>query len=176
MRGVGWRMGFTLAALAVLALLGQNRSCSSSHRFVEQVLGRTPEAEIAKYLAAIAEGDRHSALTLWPVAGAPDAALEVRRASVTDELLTYGPRLEYRILDVVWWRTCCEPGVVDDPAEAGGARIRVSVDGNQPAAAYVFDLLVPGGYWGAAAGYPVRQWDIVDVYPEGAEPLAWTWK
>jgi hypothetical protein len=177
MQGVGWRIGFTLAALAVLALLGQNTSCSSSHRLVEQVLGQTPEAQIVSYLAAIAEGDRQRALALWPEAGTPGAALAARRVSITNELLAYGPRLKHRILDVVWWRTCCEPGVIDDPGEAGAARIRVSVSsGNQLAAVYVFDLLVPGGYWGAAAGYPVRRWDIVDIYPEGADPLAWTLK
>jgi hypothetical protein len=177
MEGVGWRIGFTMAALAMLALLGQNTSCSSSHRLVEQVLGQTPGAQIASYLAAIAEGDRQRALALWPVAETPDAALAARRASITNELLAYSPRLEHRILDVVWWRTCCEPGVIDDPGEAGGARVRVTVSGgNQLAAVYVFDLLVPGGYWGAAAGYPVRHWDIVDIYPEGAAPLVWIWK
>ena len=177
MQGIRWRVGFTLAALLVLVFLGQNTSCSSSHRLIEEVLGQTPEAQIASYLAAIAEGDRYTALALWPANGTPNAALETRRASVTDELLGYGPRLEHRILDSVWWRTCCEPAVIDDPGEAGGVRIRVAVvDGNQQEAVYVFDLLVPGGYWGAAAGYPVRHWAIVDIYPEGVEPLVWTWR
>jgi hypothetical protein len=32
---------------------------------------------------------------------------------------------------------------------------------------------VPGGYWGDAAGNPLRDWAIVDIYPEGLQPLAW---
>jgi hypothetical protein len=64
--------------------------------------------------------------------------------------------------------------VIDDPAQAGGARIRVVIGGgHEPETTYTFDLLVPGGYWGDAAGNPLRDWEIVDVYAEGMRPLAW---
>jgi hypothetical protein len=161
-----WRVGLTLTALMAVAILGSS---------VEQALGHTPRARIEAYLAAVAEANRQAALALWSPKGTPNTALEARREAVTDALLASGPGLEHRILDAEWWRTCCEPGVIDDPDRAGGARIRVAISSKgQPERIYVFDLLVPGGYWGAAAGNPVRQWAIRDVYPEGAAPLAWT--
>ena len=176
MRDVAWRAGFTMAALAVLVLLGPSASCGLGNRLVERAWGQTPRAQIARYLDAIAEGDRHAALAHWSPAGSPNTALKARRESVTDELLAYGPRLEHRVLDIEWWRTCCEPGVIDDPHEAGGAHVRVAISGeNRAETIYVFDILVPGGYWGGAMGNPVRHWAIVDLYPQGAAPLAWPW-
>jgi hypothetical protein len=138
-------------------------------------MGQTPQAQIEGYLAAIAEGNRQAALALWLPSKPP--APQARRESVTDELLSYGAGLAYQTLDIEWWRTCCEPGVIDDPANAGFARVRVAVSGEgKPEAVYLFDVLVPDGYWGDAAGNPVRHWVIVDVYPEGAAPLFWTWR
>jgi hypothetical protein len=96
---------------------------------------------------------------------------------MTDELLALGPTLEYRILEVEWWRACCEPGVIDDPRNAGAARVWVAVnEQGSTEVVYVFDVLVPGGYWGEAMGNPVRQWAIVDIYHQGQEPLVWIWK
>jgi hypothetical protein len=165
----------TLVALMAVAILGSNAGHGQVSRLVERAQGQTPQALIQRYLTKVAEGDRQAALALWSPEGTPNTALEARRESVTDTLLTSGPSLAHRILDTEWWRTCCEPGVIDDPNEAGGARIRVTISGRDlPETIYVFDLLVPGGYWGAAAGYPSRQWAIIDVYPEGAAPLAWT--
>jgi hypothetical protein len=158
-----------------VAILGSGAGHSPVGRLAERAQGQTPQALIERYLAQITEGNRQAALALWSPGGTPNTALEARRESVTDALLTSGPTLAHRILEAEWWRTCCEPDVIDDPNEAGGARIRVAISGrDQPETVYVFDLLVPGGYWGAAAGYPARQWAIRDVYPEGAAPLAWT--
>jgi len=174
MRDITWRMGFTLMTLTALAVLGLNASCSPAHHLLEQALGRTPQHQIAGYLAAVARGDRPAALELWPAPASHDRGLMDRRDSVTGALLAHGPGLEHRVLDVIWWRTCCEPAVIDDPAQAGGARIRVAIGGGHgPEAIYIFDVLVPGGYWGDAAGNPLRDWEIVDVYPEGMQPLAW---
>jgi hypothetical protein len=168
-----WRLAFTLAALAGLTLLTPQLSCSTANRLVEKVLNQTPQAETAAYLEAAARGDREAALALW----LPGEQLQGRRERVTGELLAYGSGLRYRILDVEWWRTCCEPGVLEDSSGAGGARILVALSSaGRPEAIYAFDLLVPGGYWGEAAGSPVRQWAIVDVYPEEAAPLAWSWR
>ena len=176
MRDIVWRIGFTLTALVVLAVLGPSVGCNRGKQIVEQILGETPTAKVAGYLDAIAKGDRQAALARWSLADSSGADLKARRESVTDALLACGPRLGYRILGVEWWRTCCEPGVIDDPDEAGGARVRVAVGGeDRPEAVYMFDLIVPGGYWGDAAGNPVRRWVIMDVYPEGAAPLVWTW-
>ena len=174
MRDITWRMGFTFLTLTVLAVLGLNVSCSPAHHLLEQALGRTPENEIDGYLEAIARGDRGAALELWQEPARDAHVLLNRRDSVTGALLARRDGLQYRILDVTWWRTCCEPAVIEDAAQAGGARIRVAIDGGgEPETVYLFDLLVPGGYWGSAAGNPVREWAIVDVYPEGRVPLAW---
>jgi len=174
MRDITWRMGFTFLTLAALAVLGLNVSCSPAHHLLEQALGRTPENEIAGYLEAIAGGDRSAALELWQEPAQDAPVLLNRRETVTETLLARRAGLQYRVLDVTWWRTCCEPAVIEDAAQAGGARIRVAIDGGgEPETVYLFDLLVPGGYWGNAAGNPVREWAIVDVYPEGRVPLAW---
>ena len=174
---VSWRLGLTLTILALLAGLGMNLSCGPANRLIEWFSGQTPQAQITRYLAAIAEGDRGAALALWPTSDQDNAELLARRESVTEALLAYGPRLEHRILGIEWWRTCCEPGVIDDPTNAGFARVRVAVSGEgKPELVYLFDVLVPGGYWGDAAGNPVRHWAIVDVYREGETPLVWIWK
>ena len=174
MRDITWRMGFTLIILTALAVLGLNASCSSAHHLLEQALGHTPQHQIAGYLEAVARGDRTTALELWPVPGSYNHGLADRRDSVTDRLIAYGPGLENQVLETVWWRTCCEPAVIDDPAQAGGARVRVALSsGHGSEIIYIFDLLVPGGYWGDAAGNPIRDWEIVDVYTEGMRPLAW---
>jgi hypothetical protein len=176
MLDVGWRLGFTVMLLVALAALGPGLSLSAGNRLIEQITGQTPQARIAAYLEAVAQGDRQEALDLWPPAGPDSPELEVRRSAVTAALLAYGPGLAYQVLEVEWWRTCCEPGVIDDAGEAGGARVRVLLyGGNLPARVYIFDLLVPGGYWGEAMGNPLRTWAIYDVYPEGQAPLVWTW-
>jgi hypothetical protein len=174
MRDIIWRTGFTLMIFAALAILGLNASCSPAHHLLEQALGLTPQDQIAGYLAAIARGDRSAALEIWRAPASQDRDLMARRDSVTDALLAHGPSLRHRVLDMIWWRTCCEPAVIDDPTQAGGTRVRVTIGGGHgPETTYVFDLLVPGGYWGDAAGNPLRDWEIVDVYPEGMRPLAW---
>jgi hypothetical protein len=177
MQDVIWRTGVTLVALAVLAALGSNVSCGAGHYLLEQALGQTPEAQIGNYFEAIASGDRQGALDLLSVGTSPTADLRARRESVTDELLAYGAGLEYEVLDAEWWRTCCEPAVIDDPTQAGGVRTRVVVRNEKGrAGAYRLDLLVPGGYWGDAAGNPVRRWRLADVYPDGEPPLVWPWR
>ncbi len=174
MQSVLRRSGFTLTALVILAVLGPAAGCSVDNRLFEQALGRTPQVQIEQYLAALARGDRQAALALWSPLGTPNVTLEGRRESVTNDLLAYGPHLEHQLLEIEWWRTCCEPAVIEDASEAGGARVQVAISqGGRSQKVYTFDLLVPGGYWGAAAGNPIRQWAIVDIYPDGDAPLVW---
>ena len=174
MRDITWRMGCPVVTLTALAVLGLNASCSPAYQLLEQALGRTPQREIAGYLEATARGDRAAALAFWLQPAPDSSALLGRREAVTDTLISRGPKTQHRVLDVTWWRTCCEPAVIDDPSQAGGARVRVALDSrSEPQAIYTFDLLVPGGYWGDAAGNPLRDWAIVDIYPEGMQPLAW---
>jgi hypothetical protein len=175
MRDVAWRTGLTLTALCLLVILGPGISCGSGHRLVEQIMGQTPQAQISTYLTAIARNDRQAALDAWTNSASSNTELQVRRELVTDALLASGPQIEYRILDIKWYRTCCEPARIQDPDQAGGASIRVSIKGqNLPETIHVFDILVPGGYWGDAMGNPIRHWAIVDVYPETEAPLGWT--
>jgi hypothetical protein len=174
MRDITWRMGFTLLTLIALAVLGLNASCSPAYQLLEQALGQTPEKKIARYLEAVSRGDRSAALALWRTPASNSRTLSDRRNSVTETLLARGPGIGHRMLDLTWWRTCCEPAVIDDAAQAGGVRARVAIRDRYGAEEiYTFDLLVPGGYWGDAAGNPLREWVIVDLYPEGMQPLAW---
>ena len=176
MLDVGWRLVFTVALLVALAALGPGLSLGVGNRLIEQLTGQTPQAQIAAYLEAVAQGDQQAALDLWSPAGPDSPGLVARRGAVTAGLLAYGPGLDYQVLDVEWWRTCCEPAVLEDSGDAGGSRVWVRLyGGNRPARVYVFDLLVPGGYWGEAMGNPLRTWAIFDVYPQGQAPLVWTW-
>lgn len=177
MRDVAWRLSFTLTALAVLAIFAPSAGCAFGNRLVEELTGQTPQAQIADYLEAIARSDRQAAFSLWSSGAQIDSELAFRRETVTDELLAYGSHLEYRLVDVEWWRACCEPGVIDDPVNAGAARVQVAISGeNSAEVVYVFDVLVPGGYWGEAVGNPVRRWEIADVYRKGETPLVWIWQ
>jgi hypothetical protein len=177
MRDVGWRLALTMVALALLACLGSSLGCSRGSRLIEWLTGQTPQARIEAYLEAAAGGETGAALAQWLPPDKSQPELAARRQAVTASLMTRGRRLNYHLLDFEWWSTCCEPRIVDDPGEAGFVRVRVAVEGgNQSPAVYVFDLMVPGGYWGAAAGYPVRQWAIVDIYAEGQPPLVWIWQ
>jgi hypothetical protein len=176
MLDIVWRLGITVMILVALVAFGPGLNPGVANRLIEQVTGQTPQARMTRYLAAIAQGDRQAALELWSPAGPESPELEVRRQAVTADLLAYGPGLAYEVVDIEWWRTCCEPAVIDDASQAGGMRVWVRVWGrNLPAKVYVFDLLVPGGYWGEASGNPLRTWAIFDIYPEGQAPLVWMW-
>jgi len=166
----------TTLSILLLLLLGTALGCSAASRLTEQISGQTPTARINRYINAIRDGDRRTALSLWVEATEANAPLRERRESVTDELLRWGPDMRHSITHITWWRTCCEPGVIDDPDEAGGAHIQVTVESDShPPQTYEFYVSVPGGYWGSAAGSPPRQWQIVDIHPEGQDPLAWPW-
>ena len=145
------------------------------NRLVERVSGETPQAKVSSYLALVVRGDRDEALALWPPSERLGPEYEVRRHSVTTELEELGPELSHRVLEIEWWGTCCEPHLTTDSREAGFARLRVEVSGGNQPRQYVFDVLVPGGYWGWMEGYPVRHWQIVEVYPAGEGPLYWRW-
>ncbi len=141
---------------------------------VERIEGETPQAKVRAYLHAVAKGDEAKAASMWCVPSYPDASrLEGRRKSTTRELIRRGIS-SFEIENVEWWCTCCEPRVIPSQKGAGGSRVRVRiVDGNGRSEEYTFDVFVPKGYWGEAAGYPVRHWKIVDVYAAGQRPIYW---
>ena len=144
-----------------------------ANRIVEQISGETPQAKVASYLALVAREDQDEALALWPASERLGPEYEARRHSVTTELEELGPELSHRVVKIEWWSTCCEPHVITDTRGAGFARLWVEVSGGDEPRQYVFDVFVPGGYWGWMEGYPARHWEIVDVYPAGEEPLVW---
>ncbi len=145
----------------------------------EQITGETPQAKLETYVYAIAKGDQETALDQWEMPHLSNQeqldALAERRKHVTSDLLAAKLNSQFTILDIQWWSTCCEPGVLEESRDAGGARIRVwLLDKKGLRLIYVFDIFVRDlPYWGAAEGYPFRHWVIRDVYPEGQEPLYW---
>lgn len=145
------------------------------NRLVERVIGETPQAKVSSYLALVARGDRDEALVLWPANERLGLEYEVRRHSVTMELETLGPELSHRVVEIEWWGTCCEPHIITNSREAGFARLWVEVSGGDEARRYVFDVFTRFGYGGRMEGYPVRHWQILDVYPVEEEPRFWRW-
>lgn len=166
------RTGFTLTALILLACLGSQFSCASFNHLVEWATGQTPQQQIDDLLRTTARGDWDAAMASWSVNDSASDELLQRRKEVLGELFGYGPDIQHRILDTEWWTTCCDAGVTQNPRNAGGAVVQVSIGSpTMNERVYVFYLLVPGGYWGDAAGNPVRTWEIVDIAPEGEPPL-----
>jgi hypothetical protein len=147
---------------------------------LEQITGNTPAARTRAYVEAVLRGDEEAALAAWelPSWELPDGrstALAERRQAVTRELIAADLQEDFLIRHTEWWNTCCEPGVICDPRNAGGARIAVQfLDQRGLPVTYVFDVFHRDGpYWGAAAGHPPRHWVLRDVYAQGQEPLFW---
>lgn len=169
-----------LALLLLIGCIYLLGSPSTRLTLLEQIGGNTVTARARAYAEAILRGDEEAALAIWelPSWELPDgrlAALAERRKAVTRELIAADLQEDFLILHTEWWRTCCEPGVICDSHEAGGARITVQfLDRRGLPVTYVFDVFHRDGpYWGAAAGYPPRHWVLRDVYARGQEPLFW---
>ncbi len=149
--------------------------------FIEKIMNETLEVKVAAYFGAVIEGDERKALAIWQLPDwegweSSEAAplLSERRESVTKELIVMGIK-GFDILSIEWWRTCCEPGVIDLPREAGGARIRVQLTSRDNAkCVYILDVFHrETSYWGKAGGYLPRHWVLRDVYPSDQKPLFW---
>lgn len=169
-----WRTGLTLSLLAALLIVGANASCSPDGRATGIANAQAPAALVSAFLETIAEGDRGRAVSSWvDIGGSP--ALAGRREATTDELLDYGPRLEYHVIHVEWWRTTSAPVKTEDPDLAGAARLQVAVSSDAKALQiYHFDLLAQE--LGSGAGNGRRHWVMIDVYPDGSAALAWPWR
>ena len=146
----------------------------------ERISGSTPEAKIRTYVKAVLRRDEEAALAAWvlpswELPNGRSTALAERRKSVTRELIAADLQEDFLILDTQWWRTCCEPGVICDSLNAGGARISVQfLDQQGLLVTYIFDVFHrDGSYWGDAMGYPTRHWMLRDVYLRSEEPLFW---
>ena len=146
----------------------------------EWITGDTPTVRARAYASALQRRDDDAALNLWELpAWDHQLVLDLarRREDITHQLIRANLQQDFQILHVEWWRTCCEPGVVHNAHEAGGARIQVQfLDQQGLPVVYTFDVFCRGGpYWGKAAGYPPRDWVLRDVYPPGEDPLFWRW-
>ncbi len=111
----------------------------------EYVSGETPQAKVQAYVQAIARGDEETALSLWALPSLPNPeqlnALTERRDHITEKLLAAKLDPKFTVLHVEWWRTCCEPGILSDSRDAGGARIRVQLrDNKDQPFIYIFDV------------------------------------
>ena len=179
MRRWGWRIGLPAVILFVPCCLGvwlcplPPGAPPWRAAIQELLMGETPQARVAAYVRGIVAGDEDAALAVWELP--QSGPLSQRRRDVTRQLMAAGISPRYLVLNVEWWRTCCEPGVIHDPRDAGGARLSVQfLDNNGSPLIYVFDVFHRGGsYWGAAQGYPARSWALYDVYPQEQEPLFW---
>jgi len=134
-----------------------------------------PKVQIDAFVQALLRRDAAAATELWEVTETwAERGMEDRRDTIISDLLQADIEADYRINEVEWWRTCCEPGVTCNSRGAGGARITVQfMQGDKPLT-YIFDIFTRElPYWGAATGYPPREWVIRDVYPRGNTPLFW---
>ncbi len=133
----------------------------------------SPESRVQAYLEATARDDEGRALGIWQTCCAPTQDLEARRLDLTRELAAAGAGQQFRIEFIEWWRTCCEPGIINDPRNAGRARIFVSTRDRAGAKhELVFEVLTKdGAYWGDAAGYPRHDWTLREVYRRGEQSL-----
>lgn len=123
--------------------------------------------------AATARGDEAQALGIWQTCYSPPPDLEARRVDLTRELAAAGAGQRFLIEFIEWWRTCCEPGIIDDRRNAGRARIFV-IAGDRVGARHglVFEVLTKdGAYWGDAAGNPRHDWTLREVYRRGEQSL-----
>jgi len=149
---------------------------------VEHVMGNTPEAQVAVYLAAVAHGDEVAALDTWELGTSelmdstrlPD--LQARRQTVTQTLLSRRIRADFDIRAIEWYAICCMAfHRTDSPGDATGARVFITVhDQTGAALLYVVDVFHrPGRYRGEEANYPRHEWVIRDVYPVDEQPIFW---
>jgi hypothetical protein len=138
----------------------------------ERLTGDVPEARVRDYLAATQRGDDGAAAAMWQLRELPQVAgLRERRDGTTARLAAAHAAL-VRIERIEWWRTCCEPGVIGDPRNAGLARATVILHTSTGDERFIFDVLAKTTtYWGDAGGNPPHDWTIRDVYPDGAAPL-----
>lgn len=131
-----------------------------------------PERRVAAYLAATSSGNESAALDAWvPYPGTVlmSAELRARRGDLTKELTALRVGRTYAIRSVDWWRTCCEPGLMDGEKNAGLARMHViATDRAGTEHRLVFEVWVKKlTWWGDAAGETVKDWTLYEVHREG---------
>ncbi|HEY6959209.1 MAG TPA: hypothetical protein VI814_10320 [Candidatus Limnocylindria bacterium] len=159
------RLIIAFTALTVVVL--------SSWLVASYLLADTPQRHIDRYLAATSTGDFRGALAEWAIrdtggkVSASDPLL-VRRNDLTAELASARAGRDRDVTRLAWWRTCCEPGEIQDQANAGLARVHVTTHGADGTPYYlVFEIAVRDVvYWGDAMGSPPREWRLYEVHRE----------
>lgn len=156
----------------IIAVVGSAIVSVAAWAFVIRPALDRPERRVAAYLAATSSGDEHAALGVWvPYPGTVPLSTELRarRGELTRELSGLRVGATYAIRSVDWWRTCCEPGLVDGERNAGLARIRVTTtDPTGKEHRLVFEVWVKTlTWWGDAAGETVKDWTLYEVHREG---------
>ena len=144
--------------------------------FVEKIKNETPEAKIVAYIQAVSNDDTEKALSFWEIPESykfnPEYCdrIKDRGKQITKELIKKEIKSDLIITHIEWWSTCCIPSVTENSRIAGKAKVYAQlVDSNNIKSAYIFDVVVPGGYEGGLIGHSVRHWVLADVYLESEE-------
>jgi len=143
---------------------------------IEKIINESPEAKISAYLQAISKGDRETAFSLWeqPAPNAPSEyviLVKERKEKAFDNFINMKINPDFKIISAEWWTTCCAPSITDNPKEAGRAVVKAELNINNEKRVYVFNVIVKGeNYAGEAMGYPVRHWEIGDIYLSNDKP------
>jgi hypothetical protein len=144
----------------------------SAWAFVIRPALDTPDRRVAAYLTATGSGNEGAALDAWvpyPASVRISSELRARREDLTHELTTLRVGRTYAVRSIDWWRTCCEPGLVDGERNAGLARMHVlATDQGGGEHRLVFEVWVKTlTWWGDAAGETVKDWTLYEVHREG---------
>jgi len=156
----------------LLAVVGVGIASLAAWAFVIRPVLDTPERRVAAYLGATSAGNEVAALDAWvpyPSNVLVSDELRARRTALTHELSSLRVGATYAVRSVDWWRTCCEPGLVDGESNAGLARMHViATDRAGSEHRLVFEVWVKTlTWWGDAAGETVKDWTLYEVHREG---------
>lgn len=137
---------------------------------IEKIINESPEAKISAYVQAISKGDRETAFSLWehPRLNIPSEyviLVKERKEKAFNNFINMKINPDFKIISTEWWSTCCTPSITNNPKDAGRAVVKAELNINNEKRVYVFNVIVKGeNYAGEAMGYPVRHWEIGDVY------------
>lgn len=160
------------AAVVAFALLFVGGCTPAGRQAIAVVTGDTAQARVEAYLRALERGDEPAALAAWQPGDrhAYLAQIRARRDRTTAALDARGLR-SYTIDAIEWWRTCCEPGVVQGGDTAEGARVKAILRfGDGTSGHYVLDVFATD-VMTTFQGLPSTGWTLRDVYRSDEDPL-----
>lgn len=144
--------------------------------FIEKIKNETPEAKIASYIQAVSNGDTEKALSFWEISESYELnpeycdGIKDRGEQITKELIKKEIKSDFTVTHIEWWNTCCIPSVTENSRIAGKAKVYVQlINFDNIKSAYIFNVIVPGGYEGGLAERSVRHWVLADAYLENEE-------